>query len=497
VPLHGYRHVGDLRTANEYWNLDNKLADNQFIYCGPGLWRDPQTGRIHARLAYTTLSALDLFSLHGASPTAPWRAGSLPQNYRGETDPRNLALSIGGPEPALRIEGARHLRIEDVVLRGSSAATVELVGCRDVALDGVTVYGGAPAVRLEGCQRLTFDQCAVRGLAAPWSSRSSMKYRGASAYLVWAEAAPPTEDVEISFSEFTDSHDGPYLGTVRRLRFHHNLVDHHNDDGLYLVSRGVGGDSDVYQNHFSRCLDVFPFHGTDPIGAGVRIYRNTIDMRPAVAYGWPAAVNDPAYVPQGPGGRLAGWPGGWLCGDHGSPTWEPVWFYHNTVLADSGEYPRGVYAHGWGGHMARTSRHVFNNVFVQIDGNPGLEFTATAGDDLQADGNLHWGLVAGPEFAGDYFAAWRASLLFEASRREYAPGWGAHDVFGDPRLAAVPLDWRAAIDLRLQEGSAAVDAGVRLPDDWPDPLRPLDTGAPDIGALPLRAETPTVGIEAR
>ena len=55
-----------------------KLADNADIdplYCGPGVWYDRETGRIHARLSHTNSPA----------PVA---------NYRGETDPRKLPLVL-------------------------------------------------------------------------------------------------------------------------------------------------------------------------------------------------------------------------------------------------------------------------------------------------------------------------------------------------------------------------------------------------------------------
>ena len=35
---------------------------------------------------------------------------------------------------------------------------------------------------------------------------------------------------------------------------------------------------------------------------------------------------------------------------------------------------------------------------------------------------------------------------------------------------------------------AAIDAGVEIPAEWPDPLRKMDKGKPDIGALPLGAD---------
>ncbi len=44
VPLHGYRFRGNLRSDNPYWNITSKVADEQHVYCGPGLWYDLDTG---------------------------------------------------------------------------------------------------------------------------------------------------------------------------------------------------------------------------------------------------------------------------------------------------------------------------------------------------------------------------------------------------------------------------------------------------------------------
>ncbi|MBW3599625.1 MAG: hypothetical protein KY475_20425, partial [Planctomycetes bacterium] len=74
VPLHGYRLLGDLRSDNPYWNVSNKVGDEEFVYCGPGVWYDADTGHIHTRLAHTRLPGLG------------------EDNYRGETDPRNVPL---------------------------------------------------------------------------------------------------------------------------------------------------------------------------------------------------------------------------------------------------------------------------------------------------------------------------------------------------------------------------------------------------------------------
>jgi len=47
----------------------------------------------------------------------------------------------------------------------------------------------------------------------------------------------------------------------------------------------------------------------------------------------------------------------------------------------------------------------------------------------------------------------------------------------------------------LQPGSSAIDAGVELPADWPDPLRERSV-KPDIGALPVGGEALSVGRTA-
>ena len=82
VPLHGYRFAADLRANNEFW-LGNKIEMRDAgIYCGPGLWFDRETARIHIRLAHHRLEGLG------------------DRAYRGETDPRRLPLIVAKPAPA-------------------------------------------------------------------------------------------------------------------------------------------------------------------------------------------------------------------------------------------------------------------------------------------------------------------------------------------------------------------------------------------------------------
>lgn len=120
---------------------------------------------------------------------------------------------------------------------------------------------------------------------------------------------------------------------------------------------------------------------------------------------------------------------------------------------------------------------------------PGLNFTgASADDDFQTDTNLLWGVKDRPAQLDDFFTKFRKSPLFEASQKQYPPGWGAHDRVADPQFVSLNAN-----DFRLQRGSPAIDAGVTIPVEWPDSLRDLDTGKPDLGAFPLGAEPLKVG----
>ena len=471
LPLYPYLRVIDLRAENEYWNIGNKLSDDQGVYCGPGLAVDPATHRIHVRLAPTKMEV-------PAGLRDTYRA------YRGETDPRKLALVVSGrPVPALRISGARHVRVLDLVVRGAARKTVEVDACEDVELDHVTVYGGQPALSVSGTVRFRLLHSALRGLCAPWAFRT-IKYRGPAPYLFVARGgARQNEDFEVASCEFTDSHDF-LLPSVKGFHFHHNLVDNHNDDGIYLSAEPPSADLRVFQNRISRCLTTFAFYGKYPVGNGVHIYRNLFDFRPPVHYHHPAAP-----------GKEGGDDQARMAGDHGSPTWEPMFAYHNTVLLDrSGGWRTAVET--WGGHTKGTVRRVFNNLFVQSEGLPSLPFPP-AEDDFQADGNLHWSLKEGPGFAGDFFGKHRASPLFAASKKRYPPGWAANDLFADPKFQSFAEDWKKPADLRLAPGSPAIDAGVPVPAEWPDPLRALDPGKPDLGALPAGSDPVRVGVDGR
>jgi hypothetical protein len=519
VALQGYRLRVDLQSDSMFWEKaedaekkDTKAAkvnEEKKVYCGPGVWYNIETKRIHARLAHTNLEGL------------------AEDNYRGETDPRKLPLVVGlRGAPVMLLENSRHVVVQDIVLRGAVESCLVIDDCRDIALEGVTALGGGRVVAVRFTQGFRMKDCAVRGPAAPWTFRSSLKYRAVEAQLLAASGWHPQDnaDFDLGYCEFTDSVDGVFIGNVAGVKLHHCVLDNISDDGIFLTAgttydgRTPGGNIHIYQNHFSRILTAFAFgvgHGrqktiqevpvpgkdgkpaTDKdgkplhvevkqVGAGVWVCRNVFDFRRWVPY-FPAKS---AAAPQ----DLTEY--GRPNGDHGSPTWEPMYFYHNLFVT-MGKSWRGYYGAGLGmGAQAGTQRRIFNNIFVQARELPGFTFVDPK-LDFQADSNLFWSVAEGPGLQGDVFAPFRGSRVFTASKERYEPGWTANDRFADPKLALFDADWRKPVDFALQPGSPAYDAGMGLPTDWPDPLRAQDKDKPDLGPIPAGVPIWGVGVKGR
>jgi hypothetical protein len=476
VPLHGYRLLADLRASNELWLGGKNEMRNTGLYCGPGLWFNRETGRIHIRLAHHRLAGLD------------------ERDYRGETDPRKLPLivAVGFGGDVLRASGVKHVEIRDLVLRGATGSPlIHLYGCEEVALDHVTAYGGFPGLLVNASKDIRVTHCAFRGLAAPWSSRAHMKYRGTASYqIVLQDNQPENENIELAWCEFTDDHDFAFLRHAKNLRFHHNFVDNFNDDGLECGPKLRDHTIYISQNRLGRCLIPLSQHEIkedespldhDP-AAGVFVFRNVIDLRGGT-YKAPPQEPDPtgAYLQQE----------GHLVGDHGGPIWPVMHVYHNTVLRDTPVF-RDYFLFGLGAQGLRsTERDVFNNIFMQTQRAPGVGFAGIKEPgNVREGGNLLWGLADGPKLAGEHFVKFRASAIFAASRKHYEPGLTTQDLVADPEFADTS-------DLRLLAGSPAIDAGQPIPESWPDPLREADRGRPDIGALPHGAESWGVGVDGR
>jgi hypothetical protein len=462
VPLHSYTWLSDLRSDEAAWS-----SKTSPLYCGPGLWYNPRTRRIHVRLA------------HDRADYLPWE-----RRYRGVTDPREVPLVVtGGGRLPLRIRRSSHLVIQDLVIRGAGRSAVEISSSDNVELDGVTVFSGFHALVLADTSDARVVNSRFRGPSAPWSSRMSLKYKGTAGVLLrTAGLLSRNMGLEIVSNEFTDGHDGVFLGETRNADFHHNLVENFNDDGIFLTSRtGPNGPMRVFGNRISRCLSSFAFgwgRGRRNVpGAGVLIYRNVVEHLAPVYYQVPLLGQEPRTDY------------GNVVRDHGSPVWEPMRIYQNTFVVRRAE--RWSYLFGLGTHMHETTRDVFNNIFVYIEDAPSLEVPA-ADVAFRSDGNLLWSAEHRDEAESGFFDAFRASPAFENSRTNYAPGWESKSVYGDPRF--LRLDPTAIDnDYRLGAGSAAVDAGIDLPDEWPDPLKSLDAGQLDIGALPAGAGPLRVG----
>lgn len=477
IPFHRYMNFIDLRSANEFWRagLENRQEDPVGIYCGPGTRRDPETGRIHIRLAHTEL------------------AGLGENAYRGETDPRKLPLVIiGDAEYAVAIIKAQHLRLQDVVVRGAKTA-LKIESAGNIELDGVTLYGGSMAMRLAGVDGLRVVDSALRGHAAPWHSRFHHKNRAGSGYLILAEAE--CRNFDLSRSEFTDHHDFFAFHNVDELRFHENYVDNFNDDAFEPGAKRERGRIYIYQNYVSRCLSPLTAHANKPNpvesepGSGIYLYRNIFDFRRGT-YKRPPETADPsgAYLDESTD---------LIAHDHGNPIHAVAYVYQNTFLMKSGAF-RGYYAFTWGAHTHGTTRRIFNNIFVQVDGVPGLNATGIAPeDDFVADGNLYWSVREGGKQTWDFFEKFRQLPIVAASKQRYAPGLGAGDRFGDPQFVSLGADGGKAADLRLAAGSAAVGGGVAIPAEWPDPLRAAKGIPTDMGALPRNAEAWGVGVRGR
>ncbi len=490
LPLIVYRFAKDMRETEQYWALDDKSQDERTVYCGPGVFYDAESKRIHIRLAPTTMKMLGK------------------NNYNGVTDPRQVPLVLGGrtKEPALTITSSAHVNVQDVVLRGGGTNAAAIDSSYDVELSGCTLYAGNSALSISFTKKVRLLNTAFRGACSPWNFRGQMKYRSREAKVIHASGwnTGGVEDLEIGYCEMTDSIDGMFIGGVKRVQFHNNLVDNFTDDGIFVSANTTpdgttqGGGLELYENMISRTLTAFAFgvgHGRQltldeekkikQLGMGLFVYRNVFDFRSPVHYSMPKDAAQDGTLDEH----------GRLMGDHGSPTWEPIAFYQNTVVFGEGD-GRGLYpfsvALGGG-----TKRRVFNNALLYAKGLPGPAVLKPHGD-LQTDANLVWSWD--PAWTGQEpyprFQA-KGSKDFELSKDYYPPGWMVNDVVKDPKVAKFSPVPGSALDLTPGAGSPALGAGLKLPDGLPDPMKPEGDKRPDIGAIQSGKPVWRLGVQGR
>lgn len=482
IGLHTYHHRKDLQATSELIDWENwddtSGTDLKPLWCGPGLWYDRSTGRIHARLAHTDLPILGK------------------ENYRGETDPRKLPLVIAPFRSVpLSVDGAEHVRIADLVIRGGGYDAVVLQQTSDIVLSNVTVWAGSYGLRAMGARKLRVERSGFYGSVPPWCFRGDTGLRsypgrphrditrfGTHALLVPEAgrefsvfAFPQNDDWEIAHCAFHDAHDGVYLGGLN-VRFHHNLISDLQDDGIYIspmyLRYNFNGDAKVHihQNLIRGVLTPLAFGGPELVNRDdVHIYRNVVDLRHPVWTGRPSTRNPRGGISHGK-----------VMGDHGSPPWSRMRIYHNTFImrdrwrdADMGTL---------NGLHADRPRHLFNNLFLHLGGLSSLRVPDV--EVGQSDGNLYWQPDLEPARAAMFFKKYRASPNFTKSKEKYPDGFTHRSLVADPQLGNVGTGVDTPPNYQPKPGSPAIDAGAPLPEDWVDPVRQGDKGQPDIGAIP-------------
>jgi hypothetical protein len=516
--LQTYWYRMDLQATTEEW-IPNPETFIEPIWCGPGLWYDKQTGRIHARLAHTKLEL-------------PAEVDHQIDHYRGETDPRKLPLVVAPFDSIpLHVSQAMHVRFEDLVFRGGGYITVKLNFGIDIQFDYCTIYAGTYGVWAKGAGPLKMTHCGVFGMIAPWMFRHenvSYAYSAkvyppflgevAEAERAGQEKAPPkvvrhisrlpthaslateggyefetfyyplNHDWEIAYCEFTDAHDGPYF-SGRDIHVHHCLVDNIQDDGIYVSSPTpyITDGLYIYQNLIRHAVAGFGAHARGGPGGKIYIYRNVVDLRKKLQFARP--------TPQRPLGNIFRGHMAWLVHNANNIIhMEDIYMYHNTTITTGGAYSSGM---AFDFHPD-AERRVFNNLHVYHGTKryPQAWTRKRERANLAFDANLHWHVDPAVPIPNNYFATSRGHHLSEANKTHYPDGWDAHSIIGDPKLVSF-RSLHEPIDLRLQPDSPAVGAGIVLPEDWPDPFRPADGAKPDIGAFPRGSEPLRVGIDGR
>jgi hypothetical protein len=485
IGLQTYYYSKDLRSEGELIDWENwdkqQETDLKPLYCGPGLWLDRATGRIHCRLAHT----------HLPEPI---------DNYRGETDPRKLPLIVAPFDSVpLTLDACQHLRLQDLEIRGAGYTSIEVRNCKDLEIDGATVWCGTYGFRFSSTEGFKLLNSRLYGSLAPWTFRNDASkrdypgrpHRNISRLNTHALieidsgressvfAFPQNDRWEIAGCHFTDAHDGLYLGAIN-CRFHHNLIENLQDDGIYLSPmylrhrlEATDPTIQIDSNTFRQLLTPIAFGGDRPETADqVFICRNVFDLRHPVRTGRPSTKKpEPGFSTGKP------------LGDHGSPPWSAMNIYHNTFIMS--EPARDAAMNTLGSTRDGHPRRTFNNLFIHLARLPG--FVPPAADqNVISDGNWYWSPVADEKQTATLLDKYLKSPAHEQSKQAYPPGCEANSHCRDPKLRQPPGDLSKTADFALSAESPAIDAGVPIPADWPDPERSEDAGKPDVGAFPLQ-----------
>lgn len=529
IGLQTYWYLMDLQSQNELWIDDPKLMAKP-VWCGPGLWYDKDTGRIHIRLAHTNVKLPD-------------SANHEMVNYKGETDPRNISLVVAPFDSTpLHISQAMHVKFEDLVVRGGGYVSVKMNFGVDITFDRVTIYCGTYGLLSKSTGPFHMVNSSIRGTIQPWvfrgdtalysydgrvyppfvggneasaeragttdviaarpvrhitrmNSHALLITEGFYEYEVFAH--PFNHDWEVTNCEFTDGHDGVYL-SGRVIKFHHNWVANMQDDGIYISGPTpyVTDKLYVYQNVISTVVSVFAMHGRGGPGGDIYIFRNIVDQRGPIQYVRPSPERPQGYISDG----------SMIFFTHGKGLHqENMHIYQNTCLVPVAS-AFGAFAGGMtNGLRADTVRQALNNIYLYYPtkyfdrtelGYPGFRlFEKDA--NAQFDGNIHWHLFKGDDAPKGLIESVRNHPLAELNKKRYPDGWAANSFIADPKLIHAGIDRTKRNDFRLAKDSPAIGKGVTIPSQWPDPLRPANDAKPDIGAMPADGKQLNVGVDGR
>lgn len=512
VPLLTYQNREDIEeTSRIYFEQQSNVPFPQPIYFGPGVWYDGISGHIHVRLSRTHYD----FDQPGTA------------NYGGETDPRKLPLVLAPHRSIpLALDGAEHIHLQDLVIRGAGEKTIHLQCSQSITFENVVAYAGTYGMRSRSSGPVRFLHSALYGGLPPWFVHAAGALRNIPGgrtrqdpesginrmlrditrfnthVLIALEgrtednvdyAFPGNHHWEFAHCDFTDGFDGIHL-SGECIEFHHNRVDRFFDDSIYLtpLTPGYLDQVHVYQNLFTRCFLPWGFGGFSEPGGPIYLYRNVVDMRVGTIASHGKFLNAGPLVTH--------------FRSREAVNLGKLFIYQNTFITKvNPRTSRTLLADILRSYAQATlsftrkdaPRRVHNNLYVYLEGMipPAAESLPPLDEDVRIDGNLHWD-TTNPQQSAKKMAAFRKSEFFRQSRKKYPPGWEARSRLGDPKFVKFSSDPWASNDYRIRRGSAATGAGIVLPKDLEDPLRPADGKRPDAGALPLGSEPMRVGREA-
>lgn len=490
-----------------YWHHDNLVSENETtapangtaFYCGPGLYYNKESGRIHVRLAHTFQKT----------------AGFV--NYRGETDPRKLPLVIAPFRSVpLFVDQAMHVRFLDLVIRGGGLNTVVMHFAVDVQFDYVTIFGGTYCIRAKNSGPVRMTNCGVIGQIPPWGywSDNALQTYDPVYYDPFTQPPEPrsarnvarlpthallvTEGAEesdvfaypfnnhwtISQCEFADGHDGIYFNG-RHMELHHCLLTRVQDDGFYLSAptpQAVNDDVHIYKNYIAGSMTPFGAHTRSVSKGSVLIYGNIVDMRFLTQMYRPSE--------KFPEGRFTS---GALFLAHGRGMvsgMENIGFYHNTFVVSGRQFAGSTYART----HPESVREVLNNIFVYTDLLPPLRLGEPLDGRADLDANLHWAPGHDPASPEEWIANIQNSVASKTNVTTWGGRpWAEHSRYGDPRFRQWTPGNPGPETYQLSPGSMAATMAIPIPSE---PKFRAEVSGPAVGAL-QEGDTLRVGINLR